>query len=84
MEIDVKPSTNSQIQFSSGFRAKLSLTSSKIWVDTAIPVSIWFCGERGSSFFCVIHQNRRKMLKRIRVSGFGQLHLLFTLHATNV
>lgn len=41
-----------------------------------------FVGRRAAA--CVICQNRRKMFERIRVPGFGQLHLLFTLHTTNV
>lgn len=81
MEIEVKPSRNGQIQF----MAKLPLTSRKArFGSTPLFQSAFGFVGKGIAAFLGFHRNRRKMLERIRVLGFGQLYLLFTLHATSV
>lgn len=41
------------------------------------PVSISLCGEEGSGLSYFIPWKRKKMLQRVRISGFGQLALTF-------
>lgn len=82
LETDFSPSRNGQIQFSSEFMAKLPLQEkARFRLIQLFQLAFGFVGRRAAA--CVIRQNRRKMFERIRAPGFGELHLLFTLHTTN-